>query len=82
MAHDPGSTRFYARLPVAAGQVVAAVTVRATQDVPPSTATADVRAISVTQASFDGTALTVAASAVAVLGGTSWVARTVTVATT
>ena len=39
------------------------MTVRATQDVPPSTATADVRAISVTQASFDGTALTVAASA-------------------
>jgi hypothetical protein len=63
MAHDPGSTRFYARLPVAAGQAVTTVTVRALQDVPPSTATADVRAISVTRASFDGTALTVAASA-------------------
>ena len=63
MSHDTGSTRFYARLPVAAGQAVTTVTVRATQDVPPSTATADVRAISVTQASYDGTALTVAASA-------------------
>ena len=63
MSHDPGSTRFYARLSVAAGQAVTTVTVRAPQDVPPGTATADVRAISVTQASFDGTALTVAASA-------------------
>jgi hypothetical protein len=42
---------------------VTTVTVRAPQDVPPSTATADVRAISVTQARFDGTALIVAASA-------------------
>jgi hypothetical protein len=63
MSHDTGSTRFYARLPVAAGQAVTTVTVRATQDVPPSTATAGVRAIAVTQASYDGTALTVAASA-------------------
>ena len=63
MSHDPGSTRFYARLSVAADEAVTTVTVRAPQDVPPSTATADVRAISVTQASFDGTALTVAASA-------------------
>jgi hypothetical protein len=63
MSHDPGSTRFYARVPVAAGQAVTTVTVSATQDVPPSTATADVRAISVTQASYDATALTVAASA-------------------
>ncbi len=63
MSHDPGSTRFYARLPVAAGQAVTSVTVRAPQDVPPATATAEVRAISVTQASFDGTVLTVAASA-------------------
>jgi hypothetical protein len=63
MSHDPGSTRFYARLPVPAGQAVTTVTVRAPQEVPPSTATADVRAISVTQASYDGTALTVAASA-------------------
>jgi hypothetical protein len=63
MAHDAGSTRFYAHLPVVAGQVVTSVTVRAPQEVPPKTATAPVRAISVTQASFDGTALTVAASA-------------------
>jgi hypothetical protein len=65
MTHDPGSTRFYARVPVTGGQVVTSVTVRAPQDVPPSTATAEVRTISVTQASYDGTALTVAASAVA-----------------
>jgi hypothetical protein len=65
MTHDPGSTRFYARVPVTAGQVVTSVTVRAPRDVPPSSATAEVRAVSVTQASYDGAALTVAASAAA-----------------
>lgn len=61
MAHDPGSTRFYAHVPVVAGQAVTSVEVRAPGQDPP--VTADVRAVTVTQASFDGAALTVAASA-------------------
>lgn len=61
MAHDPGSTRFYAHVPVVAGQAVTSVAVRAPGQEPP--VTADVRAISVVQASYDGTALTVAATA-------------------
>jgi hypothetical protein len=61
MTHDPGSTRFYAHVP--AGPGVTTVTVSAPGAVPPVAATAEVRAISVTQASYDGTALTVAASA-------------------
>jgi len=64
MSHDPGGTRFYARLQVAAGQQVTSVKVINNQDNPPSSATVDVRAISVTQASYDGTKLTVAASVV------------------
>ena len=68
MAHDPGSTRFYARVTVAAGQAVTSVTVSTPQDVPPSTATTGVRTISITQASYDGAALTVAASAGAPAG--------------
>jgi len=63
MAHDPASTRFYARLHVSAGQAVTTVTVRSPRDTPPSITTAEVRAISIRQASYDGTALTVAASA-------------------
>jgi hypothetical protein len=68
MAHDAGSTRFYARLSVAPGQTVTSVVVRASRDVPPGTATADVRTISITQATYDGTTLTVAASAAAPAG--------------
>ena len=63
MRHDDASARFYARLPVAAGQSVTSVTVRNNQDNPPSTASADVRTIAVTQATYDGAKLTVAATA-------------------
>lgn len=63
MAHDPGSERFYARVPVAAGQTVTDLVVRNNGDNPPSTATAKVSGITVTQAGYDGTNLTVAATA-------------------
>ena len=62
MSHDPNSTRFYARLAVTGGQQVTSVKVVNNQDNPPSSATVDVRAVSVTQATYDGTTLTVAAS--------------------
>jgi len=57
MRHDDRSTRFYARVPVTAGQSVTSVTVRNNQDNPPSTAAADVRAVTVTRATDDGSKL-------------------------
>ncbi|MDT7579477.1 MAG: hypothetical protein QOK35_741, partial [Pseudonocardiales bacterium] len=63
MRHDDDTTRFYARLPITAGQSVTSVTVRNNQDNPPSTAAVDVRTITITQATYDGTNLTVAATA-------------------
>jgi hypothetical protein len=62
MSHDPNSTRFYARLAVTGSQQVTSVKVVNNQDNPPSSATVDVRAVSVTQATYDGATLTVAAS--------------------
>src|SRR6185312_9753550 len=62
MSHDPNSTRFYARLAVTGSQQVTSVKVVNNQDNPPSSATVDVRAVSVTQATYDGVTLTVAAS--------------------
>jgi hypothetical protein len=63
MSHDPGSERFYARVPIAAGQTVTDVVVRNNGDNPASTATAKVSGITVTQAGYDGTNLVVAATA-------------------
>jgi hypothetical protein len=63
MRHDGDSTRFYARLPISPGQSVTSVTVRDTQADPPITVSVDVRAISILQATYDGTTLTIAAAA-------------------
>jgi hypothetical protein len=63
MSHDEGSTRFYAHVPVADGQTVTSVTVRAARSDPSSSVTVDVRGILVMQATYDGATLTVAATA-------------------
>jgi hypothetical protein len=63
MRHDGDSTRFYARLPISPGRSVTSVTVRDTQADPPTTVSVDVQAISILQATYDGTTLTIAAAA-------------------
>ena len=63
MRHDGDSTRFYARLPISPGRSVTSVTVRDTQADPPTTVSVDVQAISIIQATYDGTTLTIAAAA-------------------
>jgi hypothetical protein len=62
MRHDGDSTRFYARLPISPGRSVTSVTVRDTQADPPTTVSVDVQAISILQATYDGTTLTIAAA--------------------
>jgi hypothetical protein len=62
MRHDGDSTRFYARLPISPGRSVTSVTVRDTQADPPTTVSVDVQAISIIQATYDGTTLTIAAA--------------------
>jgi len=61
MRHDGDTTRFYARLSISPGQSVTSVTVRDTQADPPVTVSVDVQAISIVQATYDGTKLTIAA---------------------
>jgi hypothetical protein len=63
MRHDGDSTRFYARLPISPDRSVTSVTVRDTRADPPVTVTVDVQAISIQQATYDGTTLTIAAAA-------------------
>jgi hypothetical protein len=63
MRHDGDSTRFYARLPISPGRSVTSVTVRDTEADPPTTVSVDVQAISIIQATYDGTTLTIAAAA-------------------
>jgi hypothetical protein len=62
MRHDGDSTRFYARLPISPDRSVTSVTVRDTQADPPTTVSVDVQAISIIQATYDGTTLTIAAA--------------------
>ncbi|WP_448624326.1 fibronectin type III domain-containing protein [Geodermatophilus sp. URMC 64] len=66
MKNDPGSDRFYARVPLQAGAALPTeVTVRNTGDSPVSSKTYKISGITVNQATYDGTNLTVAATAVA-----------------
>jgi hypothetical protein len=66
MRHDSGSDRFYARIPLQSGAAAPTeVVVRNLGDKPVSTNTYKINGVSVTQATYDGTNLTVAASAVA-----------------
>jgi Fibronectin type III domain len=66
MVKDPRSDRFYARVPLEAGAALPTeVTVRNLGDVPVSTKTYRISGITVGQATYDGTNLTVAATAIA-----------------
>ncbi|MGK5114906.1 fibronectin type III domain-containing protein [Geodermatophilus sp. CPCC 205506] len=66
MEHDPGSDRFYVRIPLQSGATAPTeVTVRNLSDKPVSSSTYKINGVSVSQATYDGTNLTVAASAVA-----------------
>jgi hypothetical protein len=62
MSHDPGSNRFYARVPFT-GAAPTSVDVRNNGDNPPSKATVTLQGISVTKAAYDGTNLSVTATA-------------------
>jgi hypothetical protein len=61
MTHDAGSDRHYARLALAAGAKPSEVTVRNLGDKPVSFTTIKLADVTVTQADYDGTNLTVAA---------------------
>ena len=61
MTHDPGSDRHYARIALADGAKPTSVTVRNLADKPVSTAVIKLADVTVTEASFDGENLTVAA---------------------
>ena len=63
LEHDDGSERQYARIPLADGTVPTQVTVRNLGDKPMSTAVIKVADLTVTQATYDGTSLTVSATA-------------------
>ncbi|MGY1604185.1 fibronectin type III domain-containing protein [Geodermatophilus sp. SYSU D00815] len=66
MVKDPRSDRLYARIPLQAGAALPTeVTVRNLGDVPVSTKTYKISGITVNQATYDGTNLTVAATAIA-----------------
>jgi hypothetical protein len=66
MVNDPGSDRFYARIALQPGaSAPTEVTVRNIGDNPVSTKTYKISGVSVNQASYDGTKLTVAATAIA-----------------
>jgi len=66
MVKDPRSDRFYARVPLQAGAALPTeVTVRNLGDVPVSSKTYRISGITVGQATYDGTNLTVAATAIA-----------------
>jgi hypothetical protein len=66
MEHDAGTDRFYVRIPLQAGATAPTeVTVRNLGDKPASTNTYKINGVSVSQATYDGTNLTVAAAAVA-----------------
>ncbi|MGY1594815.1 fibronectin type III domain-containing protein [Geodermatophilus sp. SYSU D00708] len=66
MAKDPGSGRFYARIPLQAGAALPTeVTVRNTGDNPVSSKVYKISGVTVNQAGYDGTNLTVAATAIA-----------------
>jgi Fibronectin type III domain len=66
MLHDPGSDRHYARISLQAGAALPTeVTVRNLGDNPISTKTYKIVGVAVNQASYDGTKLTVAATAIA-----------------
>jgi hypothetical protein len=62
MNHDSGSNRFYARVPFT-GAAPTSLDVRNNGDNPPSKATVALQGISVTQAVYDGTKLSVTATA-------------------
>jgi hypothetical protein len=66
MRHDPGSDRHYARIALQAGAALPTeVTVRNLGDNPVSTKTYKIAGVAVNQANYDGTTLTVAATALA-----------------
>ncbi|MGY2066021.1 fibronectin type III domain-containing protein [Blastococcus sp. SYSU DS0619] len=66
MVHDPGSERHYARIALQPGAALPTeVTVRNLGDNPVSSKTYRINGVTVSQASYDGTSLTVAATAVA-----------------
>ncbi len=66
MERDPGSDRFYARVPLQAGAAMPTdVTVRNPGDDPVSTRTYAISGLTVNQAGYDGTNLTVSATAIA-----------------
>jgi hypothetical protein len=66
MLHDPGSDRHYARISLQAGAALPTeVTVRNLGDNPVSTKTYKIVGVAVNQASYDGTNLTVSATAIA-----------------
>lgn len=66
MVNDPGSERFYARIPLQAGAPLPTeVTVRNLGDNPVSSKTYAINGVTITQATYDGTGLTVAATAIA-----------------
>ncbi|MGY1772007.1 fibronectin type III domain-containing protein [Blastococcus sp. SYSU D00813] len=66
MEKDPGSDRFYARIPLQAGAALPTdVTVRNPGDDPVSTRTYAISGLTVTQAGYDGTNLVVSATAIA-----------------
>lgn len=69
MVKDPRSDRLYARIPLEAGaSLPAEVTVRNLGDVPVSSKTYKISGVTVNQATYDGTNLTVAATAIAPAG--------------
>jgi hypothetical protein len=66
MVHDPGSQRFYARVQLQDGAALPTeVTVRNLGDSPVSSKTYKISGVTVNQAGYDGTNLTVSATAVA-----------------
>jgi hypothetical protein len=66
MVRDPGSDRFYARIALLPGAALPTeVTVRNLGDDPVSTKTYRINGVTVSQAGYDGTNLTVAATAIA-----------------
>jgi hypothetical protein len=66
MVNDPGSDRFYARIALQPGAAAPTeVTVRNIGDDPVSTKTYKISGVTVNQASYDGTNITVAATAIA-----------------
>jgi hypothetical protein len=69
MVKDPRSERFYARIPLQAGSAMPTdVTVRNLGDDPVSVKTYKISGVTVNQATYDGTNLTVAATAIAPVG--------------